>query len=111
MTQENGNVADEGLEPAGEQGMPDDVESLQKALAEERERAESYLANWQRIQADFINFKKRSEQEMGERTGQANAVLVLSLLPVIDDLERALDSVPEHLAESTLADGVRQDGV
>ncbi len=34
----------------------EDVESLKEALAEEKTRAEGFMANWQRIQADFINF-------------------------------------------------------
>ena len=69
------------------------VESLKKALAEEEAKAEDYLANWQRAQADFLNFKKRAEQERSETVRFGNAALILSLLPVIDDLERALCSV------------------
>ena len=85
----------------------DDVASLRQALAEEKARAESHLANWQRAQADFINFKRRSEQERDERTKFANATLVLNLLPVVDDLERALASVPTKLAGMTWVDGIR----
>ncbi len=70
-----------------------DVESLKKALAEEEAKAEGYLANWQRAQADFLNFKKRAEQERSETVKFGNAMLILSLLPVLDDLERALCSV------------------
>jgi molecular chaperone GrpE len=83
------------------------VASLKQALAEEKEKAEKYLANWQRAQADFINYKRRSEQEKTEATRFANSVLMLSLLPVIDDLERALNSVPPELAEPGWLEGVR----
>ncbi|GAH32331.1 unnamed protein product, partial [marine sediment metagenome] len=41
----------------------EDIEALKQALTEEKEKAEKYLANWQRTQADFINYKKRAEQE------------------------------------------------
>jgi molecular chaperone GrpE len=85
----------------------DDVESLKEALAEEKEKAENYLANWQRAQADFINYKRRSEQESEERRKLANSGLLLSLLPVIDDLERALASVPPDIAEDGWVDGIR----
>ena len=85
----------------------DDVESLKKALAEEKGKAENYLASWQRAQADFINYKRRSEQEAEERRKLANSGLLLSLLPVIDDLERALASVPPDIAEDSWVDGIR----
>ena len=85
----------------------EDVESLKRALDEERAKAEGYLANWQRAQADFINLKRRNEQEREEVIKFANATLISNLLPVIDDLERALDNVSEKLAGLTWVDGVR----
>ncbi len=83
------------------------VESLKKALAEEKEKADKYLANWQRAQADFINFKRRAEQERAEVNNFANAALVLSLLPVIDDLERALNHINEDIESSAWVDGIK----
>lgn len=85
----------------------EDIESVTRALAEEKEKAEKYLANWQRAEADLINFKKRSEQEKAEITKFANAVLVMSLLPILDDFERALDNVSIKLAGFTWVDGIR----
>ena len=82
------------------------VASLKKALAEEKSKSEDYLANWQRTQADFINFKRRTEQERGEVAKLANAALMLSLLPVLDDLERALDNVSDKLRGMTWVDGI-----
>lgn len=87
--------------------QPEGVESLQKALAEEKEKAEKYLANWQRAQADFLNFKRRNEQERAEVVNYANSTLILNILPVVDDLERALRGVPDELAESPWVDGIR----
>ena len=85
----------------------DDVEALQKALTEEKEKAEGYLANWQRAQADFINYKRRSEQERAEISQFANASLMFGLLPILDDLERAFTSIPPHLVQLTWVDGIR----
>lgn len=85
----------------------EDIESVTRALNEEKEKAEKYLANWQRAEADLINFKKRSEQEKAEITKFANAVLVMSLLPILDDFERALDNVSIKLAGFTWVDGIR----
>jgi molecular chaperone GrpE len=87
--------------------QPEEIESVKKALAEEKEKAEKYLANWQRAQADFINYKRRGEQERAEVVNYANSTLILNVLPVLDDLERALASVPEEFAESPWVDGIR----
>jgi molecular chaperone GrpE len=88
------------------EGGEEDVESLKKALAEEQARAEGYLASWQRAQADFVNFKRRTEQERNETVMLANATLMLNLLPVLDDLERALDNISEKLRKLTWVDGI-----
>ena len=103
------DLSSEDMPPAvevEEDMVAEDVESLKKALAEEKDRAESNLANWQRAQADFINFKRRAEQERSELVRLANSTLILNLLPVLDDLERALDNVSERLAGLTWVDGI-----
>jgi molecular chaperone GrpE len=84
----------------------EDIESIVKALDEEKGKAERYLANWQRTQADFDNFKKRAEQEKVEVTRFANGVLMINLLPILDDFERALDNVSPKLAGFTWVDGI-----
>jgi molecular chaperone GrpE len=85
----------------------EDVALLQKTLADEKAKAERYLANWQRSQADHINFKKRVEQEKEELKQFGNAMLIVSLLPVLDDMERALASIPVKMAHQTWVDGMR----
>lgn len=85
----------------------ENMESLKKALAEEKAKVENYLANWQRTQADFMNYKRRHEQEREEFHKFATANLLLSLLPTLDDLERALSSIPPKLAKLPWVDGLR----
>jgi len=80
---------------------------LEAQLAEEREKAQSYLASWQRAAADYQNFKRRVEQEREELARLANAALIINLLPIVDDLERALENVDARLAGLTWLDGVR----
>ncbi|MFC2052042.1 nucleotide exchange factor GrpE [Chloroflexota bacterium] len=84
----------------------DNIEVLKESLAEEKRKAESYLANWQRAQADFVNYKRRSEQERGENSKFANSALILNLLPILDDWERALNAIPPRLAKHTWVDGI-----
>ena len=81
--------------------------SLAEQLAQEKEKAESYLASWQRAAADYQNFKRRVEQERSEVSQLANVSLMINLLPLIDDLERALGNVDAHLAGLTWLDGIR----
>ncbi|MFC1937397.1 nucleotide exchange factor GrpE [Chloroflexota bacterium] len=86
--------------------VKEDIEALKKALAEMKEKAEANLTGWQRAQADFINYKQRSEQEKQEVIRFANSGLVLMLLPILDDLERAFSSIPPHLAQHGWVDGI-----
>lgn len=102
--------AQETQPPPGQQGTAGevvDMELLGRQLEEEKQKAESFLANWQRAQADFANYKRRTEQEKSDLTRFSNAMLILNLLPVIDDLERALSTVPTALAGLTWFDGLR----
>ena len=92
-------LIDESVEDEG-------IEGLRRALAEERAKAEANLAGWQRAQADFSNFKKRSEQEREDFTRFANANIMLELLPILDDLERAIEHIPAKLASLAWVDGV-----
>jgi len=85
----------------------EDIETLKQTLADEKAKAEEYLANWQRAQADFTNYKRRAEQEKSGVTDFANAMFVRDLLTILDDLERAFVSVPRQLMGLTWVDGVR----
>jgi len=93
------------LEP--EVAEVEDIETLKKALAEEKVKAEANLAGWQRAQADFINYKQRSEQEKEEAFKFANSLLMLNLLPILDDLERAFASIPNRPSKHSWVDGIR----
>ena len=59
-----------------------------------------------RVAADFDNYKKRAAREREEYVAHANERLLKELLPVLDDLERALDAVGQH-EEATVEEGVR----
>ena len=85
----------------------EDNESLKKALEEETAKAESYLASWQRTQADFINYKRRIEQEREDFAKSSNATLILSLLPALDDLQRAIESVPHRREKQPWLEGIK----
>jgi molecular chaperone GrpE len=98
---------DEVVEPGIEQTEDIPTSSGQQALAEEKERAEKYLVNWQRCQADFVNYKQRTEQEKKEIIEFANSALISILLPIMDDLARAFASVPAELDASNWTEGIK----
>jgi molecular chaperone GrpE len=73
------------------------------ALVAERDEA---VDRWKRTAADFDNFRKRVAREREELVTLANERLVKELLPILDDLERALVAAAEH-EEARLEEGVR----
>jgi molecular chaperone GrpE len=99
----NGDVVEEA-ESASSEG--DVVEQLQKALDEAKAKAEANMAGWQRAAADMSNYRKRSEQERSELVKNANADLIRRLLPAIDDMERAFQTVPADLAKQPWVEGM-----
>ena len=93
-----------------EEDLTNEVESEvteEETIEGLKQKAENYLANWQRAQADFINYKQRSEREKEETTKFANSVLIINLLPILDDLERAFASTPSRLVKHSWVDGIR----
>jgi molecular chaperone GrpE len=90
-----------------EDELPEATMTLEEELAEEKKKAEEYLAKWQRAQADFINYKRRMEQERLEFNNYANANLLCAILPVLDDFERALKAIPKEYKHDDWVEGVR----
>ncbi|MEO6398491.1 MAG: nucleotide exchange factor GrpE [Tepidiformaceae bacterium] len=78
----------------------------EQQLAAAKEQAETNYRSWQRTAADFQNYKRRIEQERSESARFASAALVINMLPVYDDLDRAVNSVDAHLAGLNWVQGV-----
>ena len=98
---------DEAGEPSGEEDPANEEQGMRdKDAAEEASsEPEDYLALAQRIQADFENYRKRAAREAAAAGERARGGLVRELLPVVDNLERALASAED--VEQHLAEGVR----
>lgn len=91
MTAEEGQEVEESLE--------DRLQAL------EAERDE-YLNDLQRVAAEFENYRKRATREQADFATRATERLVKELLPVLDDLERALGAAAAH-EEAKLEEGVQ----
>jgi len=94
--------------------LNEDVETVaeeksdhEKALQDEKALSDKYLACWQRAEADFENYRKRTEQDKCETVKFANTSLILGLLPVLDDLERAVKAIPENLEGHPWVEGIK----
>ncbi|MEA2367136.1 MAG: molecular chaperone GrpE [Thermoleophilaceae bacterium] len=98
---------DEAGEPSGEEDPANEEQGLRdkEAAEEAAEQPEDYLALAQRIQADFENYRKRAAREAAVAGDRAKSGLIRELLPIVDNLERALASAED--GEQHLAEGVR----
>lgn len=71
-----------------------------ETIQELEEKIEDYYSQLQRMQADFENYKKRSEKDLSEYIRYANENLIVKILDTYEDLRRALNSEkPEDLKE------------
>jgi molecular chaperone GrpE len=82
------------------------LERLEGRLAEVEAERDEYLADLKRVAAEFENYRKRAVRDQESLVARAHERLVKELLPVLDDLERALEAAAGH-EEAKLEDGVR----
>ncbi|HLC28790.1 MAG TPA: nucleotide exchange factor GrpE [Dehalococcoidia bacterium] len=80
--------------------------AIEEQLAKAQEEVQKYLNNWHRAEADFQNYKRRTEQEREELRRYGNVSIIINLLPVLDDFERAFGSLDSHLAGLSWFDGI-----
>jgi molecular chaperone GrpE len=89
-------------------GADDPIAELEANLGSAQQEAQEAQDRYLRVSADFENYKKRSAREMEDFRKFANESLVKTLLPVVDNLERALDSVIDNQqADDPIAAGVQ----
>jgi molecular chaperone GrpE len=103
--QQRSNGADASahvVQTAAEHAVSDQGDAIDR----ERQRAEEHLRDLQRVMADFANYRKRAEAERVEVTRYANAALIRRLCDVLDNFDRALESLPPELKQFSWVDGV-----
>jgi molecular chaperone GrpE len=83
-----------------------DVQELLARLQDAERKREEVLDDLRRVAADFDNYRKRVAREQTQLFARAGERVVAKLLPVLDDLERALDAA-EHHEEAKVLEGVR----
>jgi molecular chaperone GrpE len=85
---------------------PQQPEEPLDELAAARKERDEYLDALQRLKAEFDNYRKRVARDQQELAARAHERLVKELVPILDDLERALEAAGQH-EEAQLEEGVR----
>src|SRR5437763_16461922 len=83
------------------------VADLTQKLETEQLKTEEYLDMLRRTQADFINYRRRTSQEQNEGRTTAQIAVLDQILPVLDDLGRALQAAPPELANNSWVQGIQ----
>ena len=81
-------------------------EAPQTKVQELEERAERLMANWQRAQADLVNYRKQVERDQLELVQGTTEALTADTLSILDDFERAFATIPQNLRSLTWIEGL-----
>ena len=106
--QERGELPELVEQPGQEEEMQSAfvADEAEQQLNEAQKKAEEYLDLLRRTQADFVNYRRRMNQEQAEARTTAQIALLNQLLPVLDDFERALEATPEDLTRHPWVQGL-----
>jgi len=100
------NVQDTRKQEESESDITNRVSQLEESLAHEKSKSEDLLHRLQYLQADFENYRKRVEKEMGDVKRLSNERLLLDLLTVKDELDLAFSKAREAKQNPVLLEGV-----
>ncbi|NOH04509.1 MAG: nucleotide exchange factor GrpE [Chloroflexi bacterium] len=89
--------------PETTEQVPAESEALKRQLEEAQAQASEFKDNWLRSQAEFQNYRKRVERDNDSFKASAKGEIFKKVLPVLDDLERALQNRP---ADDAWASGI-----
>ena len=88
-------------------GVEEQLAALKAEVEGSNMETDQFKEMLQRVQADFINYRRRAEEEREEHQKYANSRLILKLLPVLDDFNLAIDHASNSEAEATWLEGVK----
>lgn len=81
---------------------------LKKKLEDCQKKKDEYLAGWQRARADFLNYKKEEMERIKEILKYGNENLILKILPILDNFEKAEKEIPDDKKNDKLLEGILQ---
>lgn len=104
MEEEQNRINRENNQSITEEQVPIDQE---EQLQTEDEKENDYLEQLQRLQAEFLNYKKRMEQRMTDHKEYMTRDIVSQLLPVIDDFDILFTHSNDESSDTVSLDGIR----
>ena len=81
---------------------------MEEKIEKITQERDEYLAGWKRAKADFINYKKEEAQRMQVMAGYAYQQLLLMVLPILDNVDRAVKQIPEEEKDNQIYKGFLQ---
>lgn len=100
------NIAEQPAEITDSEAPAVSTAELEQALAQAEKKAQEYSIGWQRERADFSNYKKRAERDLMTMRFNAKIDTLKSLLPILDDFERAMANLPDDLRDHAWLEGI-----
>ncbi|HHY13777.1 MAG TPA: nucleotide exchange factor GrpE [Thermoanaerobacterales bacterium] len=101
---ENGNTLE--VDTQIEAKEKEELHKLKQEIEIKTKESEKYYSMLQRLQADFENYKKRVEKERKDIIDYASADIIKQLLPIIDNLERAIESIRKQHQSGVFVEGI-----
>jgi len=84
------------------------LKETKKKLKKCQKLKEEYLAGWQRTRADFLNYKKQEMERLKEIMEYSSQDLILKILPILDNLEKAKTQIPSDFKDNEWVKGISQ---
>jgi len=106
-SQHEGEAAETKKAKRGGARLREENEALKRRVSQLEEEVEQLRDKWMRAVADLDNFKKRSTREREEYFKYGNEELLRGMLPVVDNLQRALNHAENHDNREALMEGVQ----
>jgi molecular chaperone GrpE len=85
---------------------PDELTALRQELEQTKAKEAEYLDGWQRARAELANARKRFQRDQEQAYANAAGQVLSRLLPIVDDLERAFNTLPHNLSGLTWIGGI-----
>ena len=83
-----------------------DAEPDKDELTLANEKIKDWEDKYKRLLAEFDNFRKRSEKESAQMCDIGASVVLTKILPIVDNIERALQNIPEDIKDNTFVEGI-----
>jgi molecular chaperone GrpE len=97
---------DEAAAPEVVEQPADTEQTLEEQLEKAQAEAAEYLDGWQRARAELANYRKRTERERAQWRSMIRGEVIVELLDILDDFDRAMENLPDDMADHDWVSGI-----